>query len=208
LPQEREALQLSCSDYLLIAPRRKEDRDKLYRGLLRGYSIGYVAPTYIVKVLNLARKEGLAMYEFLNGPCVPIYVTRERVGEAEAKLRESEQELAELGPPNNPDEEIGSREALRIYHWLLEQVKRCCFKELGFAYHIHSINGREVPTAVLIVNGETVIKGELPKKDEEYLSTSAITHYARKELREVIRWLKNELSMRCRRTRRDKGSRA
>lgn len=197
MPQEREALQLSCSDYLFIIPRSKEDEDRVYMGLLKGYAVGYVAPTYIVKVLNLARKEGLAMYEFLNGPYVPIYVTPERVGEAEAKLRESEKELAELGPSEIPEEDIGSREALKIYHWLLEQMRRCRFKELGFAYHIHKINGKKVPSAVLIVNGETVIKGELPERDEEYLSASAITHYARKELREVIQWLKNEISMRC-----------
>ena len=162
------ALQLSCSDYLsIVYPNGREDET------------GYIAPVYLYYVLNEARKAGLVTYIFLNGPIVPIYVSKNRVEDAFRVIREDE--MDEFG---NEFENVVIR---TFYKKLVEVLVEKGLDEIGFAYHVRG----DKHFMMLVVNGKVYTDGEVMEKDE-LISSDAVYYYVR-DLSKIREWVEEIL---------------
>ncbi|BES81631.1 hypothetical protein [Pyrodictium abyssi] len=123
------------------------------------------------------------VYEFLNGPSVPIYFRAERLGDAERVLQGDEEEWSCEAEPE-------ACNALDTYRWLVSVARSCHTRELGFAFHVHSTG----PFAVLVVDGAVHTWGRRP---ELYLSAWAAGSYGAREFAEALRWARSLLKRRC-----------
>ncbi len=181
------ALQTSCSDSLYLVegpPLEWED-------------IPYIAPTYIIEILDKIRRYGLVVYHFFEGPMVPIYFRKDRIEKAK--------EIAEKEGVYTPSESLvtnpefrGFAVATKLYRWLIDVAAKCGFEELGFAYHRHRVEDSAKDFAVLIIDGEVYTYGTKPSGIEEYSSSTASRDYASLQFVEIFNWLKNVLENRCR----------
>ncbi len=180
------ALQTSCSDsiYLVRGPP------------LKWKDIPYTAPTYIIEILDEARRCGLVAYDFFDlGPLVPIYFTRDRIKEAKRIAEKGAYEPSE--DLLKHDDMRGRAITTRLYSWLILVAEKCGFRELGYAFHRHKIGERLEDFAVLIIDGKVYTYGSRPRSMEEYISTSAVSDYASIQFIEAFNWLKKILGDKC-----------
>lgn len=166
------AFQLSCSDYLYLVYPGKEE------------SWGYIAPTYLYWILDEARKAGLVLYEFLNGPLVPIYVSRNRLNEAIEIISRCEQDYYK----DYGEESFETNLICSLYRRLIRLMEKYNLGEIGFVFHVH----RTGPFALLIINSKVYTYGRKPSEDD-LISSNAISWYV-DYYEEIINWIKKILS--------------
>ncbi|NPA04828.1 MAG: hypothetical protein GXO09_01860 [Crenarchaeota archaeon] len=166
----REALQASCSDYLYVVDE-EEDWWPLGKG-----SYGYTYPTFLVEVIGEARRSGLVLYAFLNGPTVPIYARRERLREALEKLEEERRVECNSRGLRGVGDAI-----VCLYKWFFETMKKCGFREAGFAYS----RSREGEYVVLVLNSKVYTRGTKPSM---WLSANAVSAYRGRGVAEAVKW--------------------